>query len=122
MYGWRLTAVTIPSTMALILWLVNDHELCERPESEEERARSGFIDSSHDVQDSRPAGRRRARTGPATVLTMFDRSRPKATANAMAVNRPGSTVRPSSIAWIFPALTPDRAASSFREIFSTSTL
>lgn len=37
---WRMSAVTVLSIMAMILWLILDHELWERPKSPEERDRS----------------------------------------------------------------------------------
>ncbi|KQU38405.1 MULTISPECIES: hypothetical protein [unclassified Rhodococcus (in: high G+C Gram-positive bacteria)] len=46
MGGWRLCAATILSTVALILWLVIDHELWERPESDEERERSRLYNTA----------------------------------------------------------------------------
>jgi hypothetical protein len=46
MGGWRLCAATILSTVALILWLVIDHELWERPESDEERERSKLYNTA----------------------------------------------------------------------------
>ncbi|MFC9763403.1 hypothetical protein [Rhodococcus jostii] len=37
---WRMSAATILSIVAMILWLILDHELWERPKSPEERDRS----------------------------------------------------------------------------------
>jgi len=37
---WRMSAATILSILAMILWLILDHELWERPKSPEERDRS----------------------------------------------------------------------------------
>ncbi|EHK82169.1 hypothetical protein AK37_16695 [Rhodococcus pyridinivorans AK37] len=37
---WRMSAVTVLSIVAMILWLILDHELWERPKSPEERDRS----------------------------------------------------------------------------------
>ncbi|MDH6286307.1 putative membrane protein [Rhodococcus opacus] len=37
---WRMSAATVLSIVAMILWLILDHELWERPKSQEERNRS----------------------------------------------------------------------------------
>ncbi|MDH6291662.1 putative membrane protein [Rhodococcus opacus] len=37
---WRMSAATVLSIVAMILWLILDHELWERPKSPEERDRS----------------------------------------------------------------------------------
>ncbi len=37
---WRMSAATVLSIVAMILWLILDHELWERPESPSDRGRS----------------------------------------------------------------------------------
>lgn len=66
-------------------------------------------------------GSRPGRTGPVRELIIGPRSSCNAMPKAITVKSPGSRTRPSSIAWIVDPLTPDRAASSAREIFSTLT-
>ncbi|UGT44018.1 hypothetical protein LTV02_11805 [Nocardia yamanashiensis] len=43
---WRMSAATVLSMMALILWLILDHELWERPKSRADRNRSALYNAA----------------------------------------------------------------------------
>lgn len=43
---WRLSAVTLLATAALIIWLIVEHDLWERPTSDEERERAVLYNAS----------------------------------------------------------------------------